>query len=83
MTTEFKASAKHDPWFGVLSVTAPFISLPLSIVVFLPLLGLTPIVGVGCAVAAWIRHEKQWALPWIGLLLNLALLFFLFRYAFL
>ena len=60
------ASAKRDPWCGVFSVAAPFIGL----FVF----PLASIAGIGLAIAAWRRHEKQWLLPWIGLLLNLALL---------
>ena len=94
MTTEFRASAKRDPWFGMLSVMAPFIGWFLGLT-FLSLLSfwdlsflslyilpLTPICGIGFAVAAWKRHEKHWALPWIGLLLNLAILCFGLLYAF-
>jgi hypothetical protein len=42
------------------------------------ILPLTPICGVGFAVAAWVRHEKYQALPWIGLLLNLVVMYFIF-----
>jgi len=92
MTTGFRASAKRDPWFGMLSVMAPFIGWFLSLAFFslrsvldltflnLYVFPLTLICGIGFAVAAWKRHEKHWALLWIGLILNSVLLVFLLLY---
>jgi len=65
MTTQGKTSAKRDPWFGVFSVTTPFIGF------FSPL---AAVFGIGFAIAALIRREKQPALGWYGLILNIGCL---------
>jgi hypothetical protein len=91
MTTESRAAMKREPTFGMLSLTAPVIggliiflllgvfpSFPLSFILSLLIVPLTPICGAGFAVTALIRREKYWALPCVCLLLNLVIMYFVF-----
>jgi hypothetical protein len=77
--------------FGALSIAAPFIGGVLvyllifhsdqivpAYILGLLLVPLSPICGVIFAVVAWIRREPSWIFPWIGLLLNLGVLLFLY-----
>ena len=74
----------------VLSICAPFIGallfyitewilaasfeIPFAFELGLLLIPITPICGVGFAIAARIRRERFRVLPWLGLLINLALI---------
>jgi hypothetical protein len=87
MATEPNPAIKRSPVFGKLSLAAPFIGgILIFILLKLPDMGfilglymipLTPICGVGFAVAGCVRREQHWFLPWIGLLFNLAILLLL------
>ena len=85
------SETRRAPTCGILSIAAPFIGaflfwvlmwvftdFSLSFVLGLSLIPLSPMCGVGFAVAAWIRRERCWLFPWIGLFINLALLCWVF-----
>jgi hypothetical protein len=89
MTTQIAKRPRRPPRFGTLSVAAPFIGAFLSYVLLslsassedspvafllgLLLFPLSLLSGVAFAASAWIRRERFWLLPSIGLLINLAL----------
>jgi hypothetical protein len=83
MTTQVATRARRPAICGTLSITAPFIGAilcyvliwvsPTGFVLGLLLIPLSLICGVVFAVSAWIRRERYWLLPSIGLPMNLAL----------
>ena len=94
MITESKSTVAVVPTFGALSVAVPFIGVFLflllaslfstvafAFIVAILIIPLSPICGVVFAVVAWKRGERYWALRWIGLLINLAAIYFLIKNA--
>jgi hypothetical protein len=90
MTIESKPVAVRAPIFGALSVAFPFICwflyylllwvLPnflLSFALAMLIMQLGPYFGVFLAGGAWIRHERYLLLRWIGMLINLANMWYL------
>jgi hypothetical protein len=84
-------SAGRSAVCGTLSVSAPFIGAflffvlirvftdsPLSFVLALSLIPLSPLCGVIFAVVALIRRERFRFFAWIGMVVNLALILFVF-----
>lgn len=84
MTTEPKSASARSPTFGSLSIAAPFTgallilillwgmpAFPLSFILTLFLIPLSPICGVGFAVVAAIRRERYSAVWLLGLVINL------------
>src|SRR5438270_135065 len=87
MTDESKAAVPRAPTYGILSIAAPFIGafmifvllwgipdFPLSFILALFIIPLSPICGIGFAVAAGIRGERYFAIRAVGLLINLAVI---------
>jgi hypothetical protein len=90
MDTKSQQITRRVPIFGILSICAPFIGallfyvtvwilaasleIPFAFAFGLLLIPITPLCGVGFAITAWIRGERYRVLPWLGLLINLALI---------
>lgn len=82
--------ARKLPVFGILSTCAPFIGaflfyfaewilaasleIPFAFELGLLVIPFTPLCGIGFAMLAWVRGEPYRAIPWLGLLINLAVL---------
>lgn len=90
MSDESLATIKRKPAFGTLSIAAPVIGgLICYLIVWVwsdfeycmlgfVFLGLAPFFGVGFALVALARREKYQALSWIGLVVNVVVLYLLF-----
>jgi len=87
MAIEIEPAKQRAPIFGGLSIIAPVFSglfVLLSAFVFadnfnlmmlcLMLIPAPPVLGIVFAIVGVLRREGFWALPWIGLIVNLALL---------
>ena len=93
MTTPAQPPRTAAPKFGWLAVLAPLLGgvLCLGLVLVcvkvldselmmmacLLLIPASPLAGVVFAILAWRRRERHKALPWLGLFINLAVLFWL------
>jgi hypothetical protein len=85
----------RKPVFGVLSVLAPFIgvlavdllvnyvsdtrSYARTHLVVYVLFG-TPVCGLGFAVTTWVRRERYWLFPYLGIVLNVAYVFYIAQF---
>ena len=85
---------RKPPVCGIFSICSPFIGallfyfaewilsasleIPFAFEFGLLLIPITPLCGVAFAIVAWIRGERYRALPWFGLLINVALAYWVF-----